>query len=205
MSLPGRLARFDLRKDLWRIVAVLAVLLVANVGFYLMLNLPRLQALGALESGRDDVRISLRAAGKRCEAMRELIKRYDEESGRLDAFFNDTIGTQVERMTTIQKEIRRIATEFRIDPDTIDYTPVEVEGSDLTRFQITIPLVGGYPNLRQFIDRIEGSRHLLIVDSIELSGSREGGAMLSLSIRIATYFKTPEVQGAAVVRPAARR
>lgn len=205
MTLLGRLRRFDLRQDAWRIGLVLAALLVVNAAFYLFLNRPRLRALGALQSGRDTVRTSLRAATKRCEAMKDLIHHYDEESARLDAFFNDTIGTQIERMTAIQKEIRRIATEFRIDPDTIDYTPVDVEGSDLTRFQITIPLTGGYPNLRQFVDRIETSKHLLLVDSIELSGSREGGAMLSLSIRIATYFKTPELGEAGAVRPAARR
>ena len=61
----------------------------------------------------------------------------------------------------------------------------------MAQFQITIPLVGGYPNLRQFINRIESSKHLLIVDSVELTGAREGGAMLSLTIKISTVFSSP--------------
>ena len=75
----------------------------------------------------------------------------------------------------------------------IDYTTNEIEGSDLVRFQVTLPLVGGYPNLRHFIDRVETAPFLAVIDSIELAGSREGGAMLSLTIRISTYFRGPGV------------
>jgi Tfp pilus assembly protein PilO len=94
-------------------------------------------------------------------------------------------------MTSIQKEVRGIATEFHIDPESIDYNSQEIEGAGMAQFQITIPLVGGYSNLRQFINRIESSKHLLIVDSVELTGAREGGAMLSLTIKISTVFSSP--------------
>jgi Tfp pilus assembly protein PilO len=96
-------------------------------------------------------------------------------------------------MTRIQQGLRAIATEFRVDPESIDYTTNDIEGSDLIRFQVTLPLVGGYPNLRHFIDRVETAPFLAVIDSIELAGSREGGAMLSLTIRISTYFRGPGV------------
>ena len=182
----------DLRRDLWIFIALLGVLLVANLGLYFFLNQPRLSALDDLESGRDKVRRTLLSTSRRCESMRELVSRYDEEAVRLKEFFDGRLGTQIERMTTIQKEIRSVAATFRINPDSIDYNRKDIEEGDLTRFQIIIPLVGGYPNLRQFINRLEASPSLFILDSIELAGSRAGGAMLSLTIRISTYFKAPE-------------
>ncbi|HEU4400596.1 MAG TPA: GspMb/PilO family protein [Candidatus Polarisedimenticolia bacterium] len=184
--------RFDLREDLWWIVAVLGALLLLNGAFYIFFNLPRVRARQALEEGRNEARRTVRLAGERCQAMRDLVAHYDEETGRLEDFYTNRLGTQTDRMISIQKEVRAIASEFRIDPESIDYNPTPVEGTDLTRFEITIPLVGGYPNLRQFIDRIETSQHLLIVDSVELTGAKEGGAMLSLTIKIATYFRSPE-------------
>jgi len=183
--------RFDLRQDFGRVVAVLAVLLLLNVGFYMFLNLPRLRALSDLTSGRDSVRGTLIEISRSCQSMQELVTRYDDESARLERFYVDRLGTQMERMTRIQQAVRAIATEFRIDPESIDYNTAEIEKSDLTRFQITIPLVGGYPNLRHFIERVETAPYLAIIDSVELSGSREGGAMLSLTIRISTYFRAP--------------
>ena len=203
MTKPGRGPRFDLRRDLWKVTAVLGGLLALNLGFYLLLNLPRLRALGDLASGRDEVHRALTATSRTCESMRDLIVHYDEETSRLQEFYDARLGSQFERMTTIQKEIRSVAQEFRINPDAIDYSPADVEGTELTRFQITIPLVGGYPNLRQFINRIESSPHLFIIDSIELTGSREGGAMLSLTIRILTFFRLPEIDRSAPgLRPA---
>jgi Tfp pilus assembly protein PilO len=181
--------RFDLRQDIWRVAAVLGVLLAVNVGFYLFLNMPRLKALADLTSGRDEGRRALVESTRACQTMQDLVTRYDDETARLDRFYVDRVGTQFERMTRIQQGLRAIAVEFRIDPESIDYSTSDVEGSDLTRFQVSIPLVGGYPNLRHFINRVETTPYLATIDSIELAGSREGGAMLSLTIRISTYFR----------------
>ena len=188
----SRAARFDLRRDIWTVVALLGALLLLNIGFYFFLNMPRLKALSDLAGGRDAVRRTLMDITRSCAAMQELVGRYDAESARLDQFYSERLGTQRERMTRIQAVLRDIAAEFRIAPDSIDYNTDDVEDSDLIQFQVTLPLVGGYPNLRHFIDRVETAPYLAIIDSIELAGSREGGAMLSLTIRISTYFRGPE-------------
>jgi len=183
--------RFDLRENLWRIAAVLGVLLLLDLGFYLFLNLPRVRLLQSLEARRNSAARDLHGTQARCDRMRELLSQYDEETKRLDDFYGNVLGSQMDRMTSIQKEVRSIATEFHIDPESIDYNSQEIEGSGMAQFQISIPLVGGYPNLRQFINRVESSKHLLIVDSVQLTGAREGGAMLSLTIKISTMFSLP--------------
>jgi Tfp pilus assembly protein PilO len=188
----GRRNRFDLRKDVWTVVGLLGALLLLNIGFYMFLNLPRLKALSDLAAGRDEVRRTLIDIKASCQAMQDLVDRYDHETTRLDQFYAEKLGTQLERMTRIQQALRAIATEFRIDPESIDYNTADIEDSDLVRFQVTLPLVGGYPNLRHFINRVETTPYLAIIDSVELAGSREGGAMLSLTIRISTYFRGPE-------------
>ncbi|PYS97015.1 MAG: hypothetical protein DMF50_02145 [Acidobacteria bacterium] len=191
----------DLREDLGWIAGVLGALLLLNAGFYLLLNRPRLRALEELQSGGNEVRRALKLQSERCETMRDLVRRYDEETERLADFYAHRLGTQAERMTSIQKEIRAIAEEFRIDPEAVDFTTEAMQGTGLTRFQISFPLTGGYPNLRQFISRVEKSDHLLIVDEVQLTGAKEGGAMLSLTIRISTYFRPPEGE----VQPPPRR
>lgn len=201
----GKPSRFDVRRDIWTVVGLLGALLLLNIGFYFFLNLPRLKALSDLAGGRDAVRRTLMDITRSCAAMQDLVTRYDTESARLDEFYRDRLGTQMERMTRIQEVLRSIATEFRISPDSIDYNTADVEDSDLVRFQVTLPLVGGYPNLRHFIDRVETAPYLAIIDSIELAGSREGGQMLSLTIRISTYFRGPEKPPAVPGSPTAPR
>jgi Tfp pilus assembly protein PilO len=188
---PAR-RRLDLREDFWNIAGVCGGLLLLNLGVYLLLNLPRVRVLADLAEGRTQAHATLKSAEQRVAAMRELVRRYDEEVGRLAEFYASRLGIQTERMTAIQKEIRAIASEFRIDPTSIEYQRENVEKSDLVRFQMSVPLEGGYPNLRQFISRVESSKYLLIVDSVELTGSQGGGAMLGLTIRISTYFRDPD-------------
>jgi len=189
----GRPSRFDVRRDIWTVVALLGALLLLNIGFYLFLNQPRLKALSDLAGGRDAVRRTLVDITRSCAAMQERVDQYDAETARLDQFYTERLGTQRERMTRIQQVLRAIAVEFRINPESIDYNTTDVEDSDLIRFQVTLPLIGGYPNLRHFIDRVETAPYLAIIDSIELAGSREGGQMLSLTIRISTYFRGPDL------------
>jgi hypothetical protein len=184
--------RIDLREDFWRLAAVLGALLAINVGFYALVTLPRVRALQTLEGTGETAALALRTTAARRDAMRELIGRHDEERVRLADFYENMLGSQAERMTAVQKEIRGIAGEFRIDPESIDYSTTPIDGTDLIRFQVTIPLVGGYPNLRQFINRIERSLQLLVVDEVQLTGAREGGAMLSLTIKISTCFRSAE-------------
>lgn len=188
----GRPSRFDVRRDIWTVVALLGALLLLNIGFYLFLNQPRLKALSDLAGGRDAVRRTLVDITRSCAAMQERVDQFDAETARLDQFYTERLGTQRERMTRIQQVLRSIAAEFRVDPESIDYNTNDVEDSDLIRFQVTLPLIGGYPNLRHFIDRVETAPYLAIIDSIELAGSREGGQMLSLTIRISTYFRGPD-------------
>jgi Tfp pilus assembly protein PilO len=194
--------RFDLRESLWRIAAILGVLLLLNLGFYLLFNLPRLRSLQTLESRRNSAASDLRGTQGRCAQMRDLLSKYDDETKKLEDFYGNVLGSQLDRMTSIQKEVRGIASEFRIDPESIDYNSQEIEGTGMAQFQITIPLVGGYPNLRQFINRVESSRHLLIIDSVQLTGAREGGAMLNLTIKISTMFSLPPLPSAPPPAPA---
>ena len=84
--------RFDLRENLWRIAGVLGVLLLLNLGFYLLFNLPRLRSLQNLEERRNTAARELRSTMARCDKMRELVAQYDEETKRLDDFYDNVLG-----------------------------------------------------------------------------------------------------------------
>ena len=70
---------------------------------------PKEEALSDLASGSDAVRKALVDVSRSCQSMQDLIARYDVEQTRLDAFYTDRIGTQMERMTSIQQALRAIA------------------------------------------------------------------------------------------------
>ena len=63
----------------------------------------------------------------------------------------------------------------------------------MTRFGATMPLTGSYESLRQFMDTIERSENFIVIESIQIANSKEGGIILSLLIQLSTYFIDPDL------------
>ncbi|MGH9388283.1 MAG: GspMb/PilO family protein, partial [Vicinamibacteria bacterium] len=100
-------------------------------------------------------------------------------------------GTKQSKLVEIQREIAHICQEFHIDPQEVRYKTDQVTEGRVERFVNDLPLQGDYANLRRFIERVENSRNFLLIDRVVLSGTKESGSMLSLTIEVATYFDAP--------------
>ena len=104
------------------------------------------------------------------------------------------LADKAERMVAIQRELRRIAIRHRIDPKKISYnSPVRWRTRPTwCEFGASFPLLGGYQALRSFIRDIEHSENFLIIEAVDLTKSRDGGALLSLEIQVSTMFRDPD-------------
>lgn len=184
--------KLDMRRDRGKILAILLALVGVNLLVYLGLILPRNRELGRLEREIKILDRGIREWEKTVKEQDVVLDRVRETNAHLDDFLLDRLSSKVEKMTSIQREVRKIAKKFGIDPESITYTHELVEDENLILFGMDVPLVGSYSSLRQFLHQIEISDHFLIIDRISLSGSKEGGTQLSLRIRLSTYFSTME-------------
>ena len=192
--IPAILKRFDIREERLRVGAVLAAVAVLNLILYLTLNLPRMHRESVEERRVEMATQSLSELSRRVGLMKDLDRRFETEKGKVDTFYNDLLGAKENRMIRIQREVRRIAAGLGMDPESISYQPEFLDKVGLVRFTINVPLVGDYRNLRQFITRIENSENFLTIDSVTLGGSKDGGALLDLSIQLSTFFSAPEMK-----------
>jgi Tfp pilus assembly protein PilO len=192
--IPAILKRFDIREERLRVGAVLAAVAVLNLILYLTLNLPRMHRESVEERRVETVTQSLSELSRRVGLMKDLDRRFETEKGKVDTFYNDLLGAKENRMIRIQREVRRIAAGLGMDPESISYQPEILDKVGLVRFTVNVPLVGDYRNLRQFITRIENSENFLTIDSVTLGGSKDGGALLDLSIQLSTFFSAPEMK-----------
>jgi Tfp pilus assembly protein PilO len=184
-------ARIDVRRDVGKIAGVLAALLVANLAFYLLLVYPRTSETAALESERDTFHETLKALRERTEGLRAAHKKVVEQEEALERFYGETLGTKHAKLVPAQREINVIGKEFGIDPKEVGYRYEDKVAGRVERCVISLPLEGGYTNLRQFIERVENSENFFVIDHISLSGTQEGGSKLNLSVQVATYFDAP--------------
>ena len=107
----------------------------------------------------------------------------------VERVFSETLSSKDKRLTAIQRELRMLARERNIDPDSISYAASELRQANLVRLSISFPLEGPYETLESFIDSVESSRNFLIVESVSMQESV--GKTLRLSITLVTYFQPP--------------
>lgn len=107
----------------------------------------------------------------------------------VERVFNETLSSKEKRLTAIQRELRLLARERRMDPDSIAYSAGSIRQTELVRLKIAFPLEGPYETLESFIASVEASKNFLIVEEVSMQASE--GSALKLSISIVTYFQAP--------------
>lgn len=184
-------ASFTLRGAIKPAAITGAVLLAANIGFYALVVRPRIQGFQDLEGAQDSYRTELSAAEKTQKTLSDFYDKLTKTETNTDAFYSKVLGTKQENMIRIEEEVIDIGKEFRINPETVSYNNRDKDEDGLEEFTIQVPVEGDYNDLRNFLEKIENSKSFLIVDSISMQGTKEGGLDLALNINMTTFFNAP--------------
>ena len=131
---------------------------------------------------------------KETEIIEKRFSRISETENNIKEFYQEILSTKDERMIDIQLEVVDIAMQFSINPDTMKYGNEELLKEGVEKFTISVPLVGTYANLRNFLHKIENSENFLIVDRVFLTTAKEGGVILQLNIQLSTFFDAPYLE-----------
>jgi hypothetical protein len=190
--MSGRRFKFDIRQAGRYISIVLVLLAVGNGAFYLLATRPKVQEYTSLQEGTGPQQEALaahRAEVEEREAYYEALLRAEADLATLRA---DVLSTRQQRMIEVQLELIALAEQFSIDVDSVTYDSEVLYEEELDKLVMTVPLEGGYGNLRKFLQAVESSEKFLVVERVALGEGKTGGVMLQLSISLATYFDAPE-------------
>ena len=183
----------DLREIRPTAVMVLLGALALNLAVWFLVNQP---LNVAIRRATEQVRALRDDRGGRREEVTYLGDArswIDSQSRTVSLFFDKILSGKAERMVSVQRELREIGKRNGIKTDSIGYSHLPVEDTeDMVRFTASFPLNGSYSNLRSFIRDVESARNFLIIDSIDLTKSREGGVILALTIQVSTMFRDPD-------------
>lgn len=190
--MSGRRFKFDIRQAGRHITLVLGLLAVANGAFYFLATRPRVQEYTGLQEGTGPQQEALRARRAEVEereAYHESLLAAEADLARLR---EEVLSTRQQRMIEVQLELTALAERFSIDVDSITFNNQLLWEEELDKLVMTVPLEGGYGNLRKFLQAVESSDKFLIVERVALGEGKVGGVLLQLSISLATYFDAPD-------------
>ena len=185
---------FDVREKAPAIAVIIVLWLGANLAFAFLVNVPRAAAAAGLEEQTLQVEAQTASRTSEVERLRQHHRRVLEGSDNLNQFYSEVLSTKSERFISFQREVRDIAGKYNINVDAISYPREAFPKDKVTKLSAVMPLAGSYESLREFIHTIEKSPSFIVIESIQLANSTEGGVILGLNITLSTYFVDPDLQ-----------
>jgi len=189
----ARRPRFDIRDASAKIFLVLAGALVLNAAVSVLVVRPRVVRYRQLKDESSPQRQVVNVREK--EVLQREAYRLGLEKARDDMkhLAGDILATRQRRMIGVQLEVAKLAREFGIAADRVQYENPSSDDDALERFGIVVPLAGGYSSLRKFIQAVESSENFLVIERVVL-GTGKGTDVVELNITLATYFIAPDTK-----------
>lgn len=187
--------RFDLRREGLRVLLVLAVLLLANLGFWWIVVRPLEVRIAEKQQQKQSANRTEQASLRKLEQIRAVHEHVMQTKEDVRRFFDEMLSVRAERFVPFQTALHEVGKEFKVSPQRAAITHQELEQEGIEVFAFTFPLNGGYENLREFLAKLEQLDQFIIVREISLrSAAKEGGRNLQLDIAVETYFNAPNMR-----------
>ena len=87
------------------------------------------------------------------------------------------------------EKIYQVAQEQGLSLDQGDYRPLREKTGKLTRYQVTLPVTGPYPQIRKFLAAVLSEVPIASLDSVDFSRQKIGDGSVEAKIRFSLYLK----------------
>ena len=186
-----RLPRLEIRQAGRKVWIVLGLLAAVNLVFFIGIVQPSVREQARLSEQREPFQKFNRQQVV-VEGHEGFLQAVEQADLDLAGLRQAILSSRNERMVEVQLELAQLCQRFNIDLNMVNVDSEMLLGEELDRFSMSVPLEGGYPNLRKFLQAVEQSDQFFVVERVSLARGKAGGKLLSLNIILATYFVAPE-------------
>ena len=177
-------------RPFWRrhLLKPVLALLGLNTALFAAYTLPRLMQVRSLEQRRGTLKAMVERERERQAAAAERAGAIRDNERDARRFYQDLVGSREKTLLPLLRRIGEIAAELGLEQAHSAYKPDEVRGAPLTRFVITLPITGTYPEVVSFLDQLERLPQFVTVDRIGIRGSDAGEGPTDLDLTLSAYF-----------------
>jgi Tfp pilus assembly protein PilO len=172
-----------------RLILPIAIAAAVNLVVYAVVIYPRTSSASALEA-RAQAAVVARARAEADLRDAEAVKTGQDRAVQQLARFYDTVlpqGRKGARQITYLR-LATLADESNLDYDRRTMSIKPNRESPLEQMSVTMVLEGEYRDVRRFIHALEAAPEFVVIEDVGLVQG-EQNAPLTLTVRLATYFK----------------
>jgi Tfp pilus assembly protein PilO len=183
---------------IWRekriLLAVLGILLAANVVFFFTYRVQYENRLRELDSRLDTVKNELQAAKQTRAANEQQLAAYRQTEKDVRSIYDSEWSTEEQRLTAFIAEVQKIGAATQLVPTSLSLshnaavkTTARAATATASEVGINFSVAGKYEQVRRLINLLEVSDQFVIIDQIGLAS--ESGENLNVTIRVKTLFR----------------
>jgi hypothetical protein len=179
------------------LIGILVVLLVADVAAIAVLLSPAGRSRQAREQTYGAVRAQL--IEKRRDAMpaRDMDKKLEMARQEISTFYETRLPAHY---SEISQSLNKLAEETHVQVVSVKYDPKPAEIPGLTLVQIGITVRGNYASQMEFMNALERSKLLYVVNGVSFGGVQAGPGpqgvhgpdALNVQVNLSTYMRSME-------------
>jgi hypothetical protein len=118
----------------------------------------------------------------------DIRERLPAAERQCDTFLKETLLPASSGYSTVLADLGRVAKDAGLPPGAIGFKQKEPDKQGILQVEVTAAVEGDYASLVKFINGLERSENLYLLDSLALTAGRDRGIRLSLLLR--TYFRS---------------
>ncbi len=169
-----------------RLVMLGALLLLVNAVVFAAFSWPRLTRVRRAEGRAHEVSTRKAALEKLWFQVRTRKELVAQNRKDIESLMRDHLKFRTEDLFAAQREIERLARDAGLKPKQSTYSLEKIQGTDLVRCEVTLPLDGTYTHLTGFLSRIESAKRFIVVDQMALARADAGARM---NLKLSAIFK----------------
>jgi Tfp pilus assembly protein PilO len=174
------------------VIVCLAIVDVAAVGFLLS---PAIHSSKRTQAELQTLRAELALKRIQTVPALDMDQKLAEARTQIADFYSHDF---VSRYSEISEALAKAANESHVQLTNISYLPVKPSPTEaqplvnakLTELNLTLDMTGNYDSEIRFINALERSKMLLVIESVNLAESQ--GGFIRLSLRMQTYLRAAE-------------
>jgi len=175
-------------RRLWLWVLPLVFLLV-NLGALVVYRMVFADEAAVSQARLEEAQTRLQELQAQREVLESYLGRIENTRERIFRLYESDMASEEQRLTTILREVKRLAREANLEPGATSYPKEELEEYGLTKRSFVFSVQGTYFNLRKLINSLELSDYFLTLEHVGLSESTgRAGNQLNISLQLSTLF-----------------
>src|SRR5207248_5074061 len=167
-----------------RIVIILILLGVVDAVALTYLLLPSRTDMAAQREALNEAEQEARRLTLTVAPLRDIGTKLKKADTDINDFYKNRLAS---RYSEILDEIGKVASNNRVAISAVTYKEGPTTLSDLQLLDMQADISGPYSELAKFVNALERDKIFFIIDSVSLSGQKEG--VVRLTLRFETYLR----------------